>query len=369
MVAIDQTFLATLQANPHLRPRVGNPDEMRSNRMEKTLAALKFRVTAPEPGMPEDLLGGVITALNEEAVACAALGNKGGINLIVSYEAFASKMHGALRQEITFAHQCQLAGRPPRWLSVPVVLTSHTWENGKNEFSHQDPVMSEMMMNESSEASRVLFVPDANTAAAALRAVYLTQGEIWTLVVPKSSEAPDLFTEAEAGQLLEEGAALLDWAGYRIQESQLLLTAIGAYQLEQVLHASARLTERRVPHTVLYMLEPGRFHGRTGKARRLWEFFYPPTVSARIFVTHTRPEPLLGLLHTFNTGAEQTSALGFINRGGTLNTFGMLFVNKCTWAHILAEAARLLYFGVDRLLSPEEIAALSGKTPPHALLV
>src|SRR5207247_3423714 len=128
-------------------------------RMTQTLAALKFRVTAPEPGMPEALHGAVITALNEEAVACAALGNKGGLNIIVTYEAFGAKMHGALRQEITFASQAKRAGRPPGWLSVPLVLTSHTWENAKNEVSHQDPAMSEAMLGEASDISRVLFVP------------------------------------------------------------------------------------------------------------------------------------------------------------------------------------------------------------------
>lgn len=68
--------------------------------MIKTLEALKFRVTDPEPGIPEDIQGAVITALNEEAVASAALANKGGINIIVTYEAFGAKMHGVVRQEI-----------------------------------------------------------------------------------------------------------------------------------------------------------------------------------------------------------------------------------------------------------------------------
>ena len=84
------------------RARIGNPDEMKSNRVTETLEALKFRVTAPEPGMPESLDGAVITALNEEAVACATLGNKGGLNIIVTYEAFGAKMYGAVRQEITW---------------------------------------------------------------------------------------------------------------------------------------------------------------------------------------------------------------------------------------------------------------------------
>jgi phosphoketolase len=77
MYAVDAMFLAAVLGNPQLRPRVGNPDEMHSNRMQQTLDALKFRVTAPEPDVPEDILGAVVTALNKEAVASAALANKG----------------------------------------------------------------------------------------------------------------------------------------------------------------------------------------------------------------------------------------------------------------------------------------------------
>ena len=105
MSAVDETFLSIVHANPHLRPRVGNPDEMRSNRMQKTLDALLFRVTRPEHGLPEGVLGAVVTALNEEAVCCAGLGNKGGISIVVTYEAFGTKMHGAVRQEVIWAQE------------------------------------------------------------------------------------------------------------------------------------------------------------------------------------------------------------------------------------------------------------------------
>lgn len=130
---------------------------MRSNRLIRTLETLKFRVTDPEPGIPESVQGAVITALNEEAVVSAALANKGGINLVHTYEAFGTKMHGAVRQEIIFAKNCSRAGRPQKWLSIPVIMTSHTWENGKNEHSHQDPGFAESMMGESMPFSRVLF--------------------------------------------------------------------------------------------------------------------------------------------------------------------------------------------------------------------
>jgi len=376
MYAVDAMFLAIVQANPHLRPRVGNPDEMRSNRMIKTLEHLKFRVTDPEPGIPEDIHGTVITVLNEEAVASAAVANKGGINFIHTYEAFGTKMHGVMRQEIIFIDEYNEAGRPQGWLSIPLVLTSHTWENAKNERSHQDPSMAEAMLGEPSDVSRVLFVPDYNTAAVVMQNLYQTHGQIWTLVVPKIDVIPDLFTGDEAIRLLDQGALRLDWTCYELAQQQVVLTAIGAYQLEEVIRASERLKARQVPHSVVYMLEPGRFRQPRSKGEsahvaptKLKAELYPSSVPARIFVTHTRPEPLLGTLQPLHTGSERTTALGFINRGGTLNVPGMLFVNRCTWAHILAETARVLGISREAVLTAQELAALDGKASPEGVIV
>lgn len=375
MSAVDDTFLAVVQANSHLRPRVGNPDEMRSNRLVRTLDALKFRVTDPEPGIPEDIHGAVITALNEEAVACAALANKGGINLFHTYEAFGTKMQGVLRQEIIFAEHCRDAGRRQGWLSVPLVLTSHTWENAKNELSHQDPSLAEALLGEHSDVARVVFIPDFNTAAVTVQSLYQTHGQVWALVVPKTPVVPDLFTPEEAASLLEQGALRLDWAGHDAGRQRLVLTAVGAYQLEEVLKASARLAERDLPHSVVYLLEPGRFRTpRTAGEEahlapaHLREDLYPPAVPHRLFVSHTRPEPLLGVLEPLHTGAGKTAALGFLGKGGTLTIAGLLFINRCTWTHVLARAAPMLGLTQENLLTAEELAVLDGRAAPAGVV-
>jgi phosphoketolase len=375
MGAVDAMFLGIVQANPGLRPRVGNPDEMRSNRLSKTLEYLKFRVTDPENGIPEDLHGGVITALNEEAVASAALANKGGINLIHTYEAFGSKMHGAIRQEVIFADHCNQAGRKQGWLSVPLILTSHTWENGKNERSHQDPSMAEAMLGEPSDVSRVLFVPDYNTASEAMHELYRTHGQIWSMVVPKADIVADIFTPADALRLLQQGAIRLDWASANQGQERLILTAVGAYQLEEVLKASERLRERQVSHSVVYMLEPGRYRRprSTGEEAhrvtvQLEKELYPDIVRPRIFVSHTRPEILLGVLEPLHTGYGTTRALGFINHGGTLNVHGMFFVNRCSWCHILLEVTQVLGLSRDELLLEAELAVMDGTVSPESVI-
>jgi phosphoketolase len=222
---------------------------------------------------------------------------------------------------------------------VPLVLTSHTWENGKNEQSHQGPVMAEAMIGEAADVSRVMFIPDYNTASAVMRGVYQSHGQFWTLVVPKAAAIADLFSQEEAEQLLEQGVLRLDWASHKLESQQVILTALGAYQLEEVLNASARLTQRDIPHSVVYLLEPARFRepnsiGKQEHAvpQELRGQIYPDSVPARIFVTHTRPASLLGVLQTLNTGWNQTAALGYINQGGTLDVNGLMYINRCTWA-------------------------------------
>jgi phosphoketolase len=373
MAAIDQAFLAFCAANPDLRPRVGNPDEMDSNRMESTLACLKFRAVNPEPGRPEDLHGAVITALNEEAVAAAATGNKGGINLIVTYEAFAIKMHGILRQEITFSNGLTRAKRPPGWLSVPVILTSQTWENSKNEYSHQDPAMAESMLGEHAPVSRVVFPADTNTALATIEACFETHGQIWTAVVAKG-QLPCRFGRDQARQLVDQGVLALDWLGFNAAEPELLLTAMGAYQLHEAIKASIRLKDLQVPHRVVYLFEPGRL--RIPRSRRefahalkdaIVEQLFPQAARARVFITHTRPEPILGILSRLHTG-RYTAGLGFRNDGGTLDVDGMLWVNGCSWLHCLQAAAATLERPPAAFLNERELRALNGELAPADVL-
>lgn len=369
MDALDEYFVKVVRANPELRPRVGNPDELQSNHMGKTLSALKHRSNRPEPGVAEAIDGSIITALNEEAVIGAALGNKGGINLAVSYEAFAVKMLGALRQEIIFARHSREVGRPAGWISVPLIVTSHTWENGKNELSHQDPTIGEALLGEMSDVSRVLFPADANTAVESLRSIYSAHGQIGCLVVPKRP-IPNVFREAEARQLISRGGATV--AG-ELCQAAVQLIAIGAYQLQEVLRARNRLEERGYQVCVSYICEPGRFRAARDASEEQFVLgdedlhsLFPPEMR-RVIVTHTRPEPLIGVLRRLDSGQATTRFAGFRNRGGTLDVAGMLFANRCTWAHVIEHCSDLL--GVQRkaLLDTPELEALSGHGDPRVV--
>jgi phosphoketolase len=369
MDAIDQCFAGIAGANPHLRIRVANPDELRSNHMPLTLELLKHRVNVPEPGTPEDINGSIITALNEEAVISAVLGNKAGLNLAVSYEAFAMKMLGALRQEIIFARRQKELGQTPGWISVPLIATSHTWENAKNEQSHQDPTLPEALLGEMSDTARVIFPVDANSAAEALHSVYRGHGEIACLVIPKR-QVGELLTQEEAADALRTGAIRI--AG-DLESARVQFVAIGAYQAVEALAAHDRLAGRGVASCVTLVLEPGRF--RSGRDPIETASTAPdhvvrglfPAGLPRILLTHTRPEPMTGLLRRLDKGPGRLRALGYLSRGGTLDVPGMLFANRCTWAHAVDAAMAIAGLRQTGLLTEDERRAIEGNGDPSVL--
>jgi phosphoketolase len=369
MRALDRFFVDLVHANPHLRPRVGNPDELASNRLDGVLNALKHRVTAPESAL-EAVDGAVITALNEEAVVSACLANQGGLNLVASYEAFCVKMLGAVRQRIIFARQQKEVGRPAGWLGWPLVATSHTWENGKNQQSHQDTTFCEALLGEMGDMLRVVLPADHNSVLALLPGIYQARGQLTCMVIAKR-EQPCVFSPAQAEQLARDGALVLaEHAG----EQPLLLIASGSYQLAAMQRAAVRLSAAGCAWRLIYLQEPGRFRA----PRDAWEEasvataaqveqLFPSTCPRRVLLTHMRPEVARGHLWPILGDARNSRVLGYRNRGGTLDEAGMLFANQASWAHVLQAASGLLDKPVAALLSTEELAAVQGRGDPRCL--
>ena len=369
MSALDRFFVDLVQANPQLRPRVGNPDELASNRLGGVLKALKHRVTAPESEL-EALDGAIITALNEEAVVSACLANQGGLNLVASYEAFCVKMLGAVRQRIIFARQQKEAGRPAGWLGWPLVATSHTWENGKNQQSHQDTTFCEALLGEMSDMVRVLFPADHNTVLALLPGIYQARGQLACMVIAKR-ERPAVFSREQAEQLAQDGAIVL---AEQQGEQPLLLIASGSYQLAEMQRAAARLSAAGCAWRLIYLQEPGRFRAPRDRweqaalaPREVSERLFPASSPYRVLLTHMRPEVARGHLWPILGDGPRNAVLGYRNRGGTLDEAGMLFANSATWAHVLQAVGGLLNRPLGDFLAADEAAAVQGNGDPRCL--
>ncbi len=232
----------------------------------------------------------------------ACLANKAGLNLVASYEAFCVKMLGAIRQELIFARHQKEVGRPARWLGFPVIATSHTWENGKNEQSHQDTTFCEAMLGEMSDVSRVLFPADYNSTLAVLPSVFTERGRISCMVIPKR-ERPCVFNAGEAETLARHGALVVD-EDTSTGEEPILLIASGAYQLSEAIRACERLRETGTAFRLVYLQEPGRFRQPRDPHEAAFclneferERLFPHRLQRRVALTHMRPEVFRGHLH------------------------------------------------------------------------
>lgn len=364
MAALDRFFVDLVQANPDLRPRVGNPDELASNRLGGVLKALRHRVTQPENEL-ESVQGAIITALNEEAVVSACLANQGGLNLVASYEAFCVKMLGCVRQTLIFARQQKEAGRPAPWLGWPLVATSHTWENGKNQQSHQDTTFCEALLGEMSDMVRVLFPADHNALLALLPSIYLARGQLACVVAPKRERPCELNAE-QAAQLARDGAIVL--AEEAKDDAPLLLIANGSYQLSEMRRAATRLSAAGIGWRLIYLQEPGRFRlprdpweADALASAELRETLFPARCQRRVMLSHMRPEIARGHLAALLPDFTRCAVLGYANRGGTFDEAGMLFANRCSWGHVLQAVAGILGFEPAKLLGEAEFAAVEGR--------
>jgi len=181
---------------------------------------------------------------------------------------------------------------------------------------------------------------------------------------------PVRFSEGQAVRLIEQGALAIDPPN----DPQLLLVAIGAYQLEEALKARSRLQAAGIATALTYIVEPARFRRARDEREAACmvpdderAVLFPATPRARVIVTHTRPEPMAGVLRPLDTGPASCSVLGYLSRGGTLDVHGMLFANRCTWAHVLDAAAGLLGIDARSLLEPAELAAVQARGDPQVL--
>jgi phosphoketolase len=223
------------------------------------------------------------------------------------------------------------------------LVSSHTWENGKNEQSHQDPTLCEAWMGEMADMAPVYFPFDANSAVALMCTLYKQTGRVAAVVTPKNV-TPYFCSAAQAQQAVQDGAMVLK----HDTDAILQFLAVGAYQLEAANKAAEVMREQGVDCSVVAILEPGRF--RIPRDAREARYVHSdadiariiPSVETRLIVCHTHAEVMTGVLRRLDTGIAQTRVLGYRNRGGTLSVPGMQEANEQSWQAIVKAANELL---------------------------
>ncbi|MGM0632858.1 MAG: hypothetical protein ACQETO_06745 [Pseudomonadota bacterium] len=351
LIWIDEWFCRLAESNPDYRVRVGDVTGSRRCRLNRTEDVLYRRMVPGQGSVAGSLTGSVVAGLDEEAVLSAVFANRQGLGLGICRESASLRAFSVMRQEVECARQWAESGREIPWLSRPIVICSPVWEGDAVGQGASTPVLSEAWMEEDADLAPVFFPIDANTAVAALYHLYGQRGRVAAVVTGKAT-LPVVLDGPGAERAVKDGAVLLRHdPGARLQ-----LIAVGAYQLQAVLRAAELLRAHDVACSVVAIIDPTRFRQSDAETGSII-----PTVSHRLFVCHTRAQPMSGALRCLDTGPERSRFMGYRNFGGAIDIFGTQFRNRQTWAHVVCEAAQLLGCNATEWLSDHQLAALDGR--------
>ncbi|SDP97095.1 xylulose-5-phosphate/fructose-6-phosphate phosphoketolase [Mucilaginibacter sp. OK268] len=324
------------------------PDETTSNRLEAV-----FEVTnrcSQEKILPNDdklaADGRVMEVLSEHLCEGWLEGYllTGRHGLFPCYEAFVTIVDSMVSQYAKWIKTSrELPWRKPV-ASLNYLLTSHTWRQDNNGYSHQGPGFIDTVVNKKSSVIRIYLPPDANTLLSVMDHCLRSKDYVNVVVAGKQPELQWLSME-EAVEHCARGASAWKWAGNdqgQIPEVVLgcagdvpTLETVAAAQLLMDLFPDLRV--RLVNVVDLMALSPVAYHPH-GMSEELFTELFTNTAPV-IFAFHGYVRIIHDLVHGRPDPA-RFHVRGFMEEGTTTTPFDMVVLNQMSRYHLAMEAIK-----------------------------
>ncbi|MBV9879797.1 MAG: hypothetical protein JO180_04835, partial [Gemmatirosa sp.] len=284
--------------------------------------------------------------------------------LYATYEAFAMVSASMTVQHTKWLQEAaRLAWRAPI-ASLNILLTSTTWRNDHNGFSHQGPGLIDVMLSKRGTVARLYFPPDANTLLAVADHCLRSRNHVNLIVIDKQPQLQWLSLD-DAVAHAARGASTWDWAGTpndgdgagdRRDTPDVVLACAGDIPTPETV-AAAWWLRRHVPELrvrvvnvvdLMTLFPPDAHpHGMTD-ARFVELFTHGAPV---VFAFHGYERALHQLVHG-RPNAPRFHVRGFCEEGTTTTPFDMVVLNRMSRFHLAALALR------HAPLPPARVAAL-----------
>jgi xylulose-5-phosphate/fructose-6-phosphate phosphoketolase len=328
--------------------RIFCPDELTSNKLGAVLDAADRAFVWPKGAESEHVSasGRVVEVLSEHMCEGWLEGYllAGGHGLFPCYEAFISIIDSMMAQHAKFLKQSrEVAWRKPI-ASLNYLLTSDSWRQDHNGYSHQGPGFINALLDKKAEIVRIYLPPDANTLLSTIEHCLRSKSYI-NLIIATKNEMPQWLSFDEAVEHARAGASIWTWAStHEGTGPDVVLACAGTTPTLEVL-AAKKLLERDLPElrvrivnvTDLLVLDaPAKHpHGLPDHAfdalfpldrRTIFAFHgYRSAVEALVF---ERPRP------------DRFYVLGYREEGTTTTPFDMTVRNGISRYHLAIEALR-----------------------------
>jgi xylulose-5-phosphate/fructose-6-phosphate phosphoketolase len=323
------------------------PDETNSNRLgavfEVSDRAFMEAVTDEDVHLSSD--GRVMEVLSEHNCHGWLEGYTltGRHGLFATYEAFAMV---SASQTIQHSKWLEEANHLPWRAKVPslnILLTSTTWRNDHNGFSHQGPGLIQNVITQRGDVSRVYLPPDANTLLSVWDHCLRSKSYINLIVIDKQPQQQWLSID-EAVAHCSTGAGVWTWAGNDdgSRDPDIVLAAAGDVVTMETVAAAQLLQEMlpdlvvRVVNVVDLMTLPRPQYHPHGVDNTFFSELFTDRVDV-VFSFHGFPGAVHQLVHG-RPDADRFHVRGFIDQGTTTTPFDMVVRNRASRYHLVMDA-------------------------------
>ncbi len=315
------------------------PDEIDSNKLDAVFDVTERVFTWPleETDAHVSKEGRVMEVLSEHTCEGWLEGylTTGRHGLFACYEAFITIIDSMANQYAKWLKSARDTPWRKPIASLNYLLTSHSWRQDHNGYSHQGPGFINTLLTKKNEIVRIYLPPDANSLLAVTERCLKSRAQI-NLIVASKQEMPQWLTLEEAQAHLARGASVWDWAGHagegeaQKEKPDIVLACAGDVPTIETV-AAAMLLRRDLPElnvrvvNVANLLALDPEHPDGLDADTFTDLFtddmdvtfgfhgYPRVIHELI---HRRPNPSRFHVH------------GYIEEGSTTTPFDMLVFNR-----------------------------------------
>jgi len=328
--------------------RIVCPDELESNRLGAVLEATDRQYAWPVPAVAEHIApdGRVLEILSEHTCQGWLQGYllTGRHGVFPCYEAFLPIVDGMMNQYAKFLKTSLESPWRKPVSSLNYLLTSESWRQDHNGYSHQGPGFINNLMTKKGHIYRIYLPPDANCLLSTMDHCLRSTNYI-NLIIAGKQPMPQWLSAAEAADHCRVGASIWRWAGTNDGEDpQIVLAGCGDNLTLEVM-AAAQILREEVPgwrvrvvnvSDLMTLGVPEKYPHGLDEAR--FERLFPRNVPV-LFNFHGYTAAIKQLLFE-RPDNDRFEINGYREEGTTTTPFDMQVRNRTSRYHLVAQAVR-----------------------------
>lgn len=258
------------------------------------------------------------------------------------YEAFITIIDSMFNQHAKWLKTCREITWRKDIPSLNYLLTSHSWRQDHNGYSHQGPGFIDTVANKKSDVIRIYLPPDANCLLSVMDHCLKSRNYV-NLVVAGKQPALQWLSVEDAAKHCAQGASVWEWAGNdNGKQPDVVLACAGDVPTLEIIAAAWLLRKHlpdlkvRVVNVVdLMSLSPKDYHPH-GLESTLFTSLFTDDIPV-VFAFHGYVRIVHDLVHGRPHPA-RFHLRGFMEEGTTTTPFDMVVLNKMSRFHLAIAA-------------------------------